>query len=185
MWLQSSTRELWQLQYFKLVFLKMSIVTIRWVFPNLVTYKCGQCPLLESIAAWQRYHVNNYLIILLMYCELYVCSINNMKHISGSQNLIISRDIRLLCNRDEASQAWPTPTIRTYLYPRYHANTYTYSMVLNYCELYVALWSLYIWQVKFPLPETLANMFSIRLCIIKLAIIMLYTNKSYYSLCQP
>ena len=60
-----------------------------------------------------------------------------MKPISGSQNLTISRDI--LCDRDETSQAWPTPTIGIYLYPNYHANTYTYSMVLNYCELYVAL----------------------------------------------
>ena len=38
-----------------------------------------------------------------------------MKPISGSQNLTISRDIRLLHDRDKASQAQPTPTIRTYL----------------------------------------------------------------------
>ena len=44
--------------------------------------------------------------------------------------------------------------------------------------MYVAFWSLYIWQLKFPLPETLANMFSICLCIIKLEIITFYTNKT-------
>ena len=38
MWLQSSTREPWQLQYFKSVFLEMSIVTLSSVFLNLVTY---------------------------------------------------------------------------------------------------------------------------------------------------
>ena len=37
-WLQSSTREPWQLQYFKSVFLEISIVTFWSVFPNLVTY---------------------------------------------------------------------------------------------------------------------------------------------------
>ena len=42
--------------------------------------------------------------------------------------------------------------------------------------------------VKFPLPENLANVFSVRLRIIKLEIITFYTNKtsrSYYTLCQP
>ena len=37
-WLQSSTREPWRLQYFKLVFLEMSIVTLWSVFQNPVTY---------------------------------------------------------------------------------------------------------------------------------------------------
>ena len=37
-WLQSSTRESWWLQYFKSVFLEMSVVTIWSVFPNPVTY---------------------------------------------------------------------------------------------------------------------------------------------------
>ena len=37
-WLQSSTREPWRLQYFKSVFLEMSIVTLWSVFPNPVTY---------------------------------------------------------------------------------------------------------------------------------------------------
>ena len=36
-WLQSSTREPWWLQYFKSVFLEMSIVTIWSVFSNPVT----------------------------------------------------------------------------------------------------------------------------------------------------
>ena len=36
-WLQSSTREPWRLQYFKSLFLEMSIVTIWLVFPNPVT----------------------------------------------------------------------------------------------------------------------------------------------------
>ena len=45
-----------------------------------------------------------------------------MKPISGSQNLTINYlELLLLRDRDEASQARTTPTIRTYLWPRYHA----------------------------------------------------------------
>ena len=45
-----------------------------------------------------------------------------MKPISGSQNLTINYlELILLRDRDEASQARTTPTIRTYLWPRYHA----------------------------------------------------------------
>ena len=45
-----------------------------------------------------------------------------MKPISGSQNSIINYlELILLRDRDEAPQAQTTPTIRTYLWPRYHA----------------------------------------------------------------
>ena len=45
-----------------------------------------------------------------------------MKPICGSQNLAINYvELILLLDRDEASQARAMPTIRTYLWPRYHA----------------------------------------------------------------
>ena len=34
-------------------------------------------------------------------------------------------EIRLLHDQDEASQARPTPTITTYIWPRYHAKNYS------------------------------------------------------------
>ena len=56
--------------------------------------------------------------------------------------MIVISDVkkeRLLRDRDEASQARPTPTIRTYLWPRYHANNYPVVLLLNSCELYLVL----------------------------------------------
>ena len=64
-------------------------------------------------------------------------ALGRKRSISGSQNLTVSRD-RLLCDRDQALQAWLAPTIRTYLWPRYHTNNYSV-VPLNSCELYLAL----------------------------------------------
>ena len=49
-----------------------------------------------------------------------------MKPISGSQNLTINYlELILLRDRDDASQARTMPTIRTYLWPRYHTIKFT------------------------------------------------------------
>ena len=61
----------------------------------------------------------------------------------GSQNLTIYLEIRLLHDQHEASQARPMPTIRAYLWSRYHANNYSV-VLLSSCELYLALRRLYL-----------------------------------------
>ena len=78
-------------------------------------YKHSQCSLLEPIAAWQRYHANNYSIILLNSCELYVTLWSLYLAVKISQCL----EIRLLHDRDISyTNEWPMPNIRTHLWPR-------------------------------------------------------------------
>ena len=71
-WLQSSTRRPWRLQYFKSVFLEMSIVTLWLVFPNPVTYTGVYIPVYSCIY-WCILAYNSVYWCIPVYTDVYLC----------------------------------------------------------------------------------------------------------------
>ena len=74
-WLQSSMREPWQLQYFKSVFLEMSIVTLWSVFPNSVTF--GYAPI-TNMCAW----ICTALVHLIIGCAIRYPKTGNLHYVT-------------------------------------------------------------------------------------------------------